>query len=311
MNIHQSYPLLLVALLACGSPEVHSDPPAAAQPTTEAETLDLPSPEAFAQAHPGFESYWYQGKAELTRFALQQHRYGEIHEGEAVLIFVTEPFLPDLQVKHESGEHESVSVLKLNAYRQFDTGIYPYTIMTSSFVPASFVPAEGGLELKVSTVVTEWCGNAYAQLNRRDDGVHATLHSYFQNEADRSEVIAGAPSEDGLWARMRRDPNAIEDGELDLIPALHWLRLTHRPIAPMPARVSVTHGDEHVLEVRYEAGRQLTVRFAKEFPYTVLGWVEREPDGGRSVAERTNAIMDDYWSHNGADDGAYRRALRR
>ena len=134
------------------------------------------------------------------------------------MIFVTEPFLPDLQVKHESGEHESISVLKLNAYRRFYTGIYPYTIMSSSFLPS-----EEGLELKVATTVTEWCGNAYAQLNRREDGLHVALHSYFQNEADRNEVIPAAPTEDGLWARMRRDPESIEDGELDLVPALHVL----------------------------------------------------------------------------------------
>lgn len=300
--------VLVLMSIACGSPEVHSGSPEAHSPqpraSAEANELDLPTPAEFARAHSGFDSYWYQGKAELSRYRLQQHRYGETHEGEAVLIFVTEPFLPDLQVKHESGEHDSISVLKLNAYRRFYTGIYPYTIMTSSFVPA-----EEGLELKVSTVVTEWCGNAYAQLNRRDDGVHTTLHSYFQNEADRSEVIANAPSEDGLMARMRRDPNGIEDGNVEIIPALHWLRLRHQAIAPMPARVQVTHGDEHVLEVRYEAGRVLRVRFEKDFPHGVLGWEEHEPDGGRTVAERTNAILDDYWSHNGADDGAYRSAL--
>ena len=298
--------LACLLVCACGSPEVRPEgTPASEAPSEAVAELDLPTPSAFARSHPAFESYWYQGKAELSRYTLQQHRYGEVHEGDAVLIFVTEPFLPDLQVKHESGEHDSISVLKLNAYRRFDTGIYPYTIMTSSFVPAEV----GALELKVSTVVTEWCGNAYAQLNRRDDGLHVVLHSYFQNEADRDEVIAAAPSEDGLWARMRRDPSSVEDGELALVPALHWLRLRHQPIAPMPARVQVTHGDEHVLEVRYEAGRVLRVRFEKDFPYGVLGWEENEPDGGVTRAERTHAILDDYWSHNGADDGAYRRAL--
>lgn len=300
--------LLVLALLGCGSPDVQPANAPESTPETPAAApteLDLPSPSSFAQSHSSFESYWYQGKAELSRFTLRQDRYGETHEGEAVLIFVTEPFLPDLQVKHESGNHESISVLKLNAYRHFYTGIYPYTIMTSSFVPAA-----EGLELKVSTSVTEWCGNAYAQLNRREDGLHVTVHSYFQNEADHSEVVAAAPSEDGLWARMRRDPMAIEDGEIDLIPALHWLRLRHQPVRPRRAEIEVSHGDEHVLTVSYpEAGRRLRIRFEKDFPHAVIGWEEQEPEGGRTVAERTHAIMDDYWSHNGADDGAYRRVL--
>lgn len=301
--------LFVFLLLSCGSPEVHSEqaehterPAEPAQQVTD--ELDLPTPAEFARQHGQFESYWYQGKAELARYTLQQHRYGETHEGEAVLIFVTEPFLPDTQVKHEHGEHESISVLKLNAYRRFYTGIYPYTIMSSSFVPA-----DEGLELKVSTTVTEWCGNAYAQLNRRDTGVQVTVHSYFQNEADQNNTIAGAPSEDGLWARMRRDPNAVESGDQELIPALHWLRLRHRPVQPERAQVHVSHGDEHVLDVQYEMGRQVRVRFAREFPYSVVGWEEREPDGGRTLAQRTHAVIDDYWSHHGRDHDAYRRAL--
>lgn len=300
------YSLLFVLACSCGSPEVHGEQPSEVpEQPAEASQLRLPTPASFARDNSSFESYWYQGKAELSRFTLQQHRYGGTHEGEAVLIFVTEPFLPDLQVKHEQGEHESISVLKLNAYRRFYTGIYPYTIMSSSFVPTE----ESALALKISTVVTEWCGNAYAQLNRRDDGVHATLHSYFQNEADQNVVLPSAPTEDGLWARMRRDPNSVHNQDLELIPALHWLRLRHRPLEPVPARIEVTHGDEHVLEVRYEMGRVLRVHFEKDFPHAVARWEEREPDGGRTVAERTHAIMDDYWSHNGTDDGAYRRAL--
>ena len=299
--------LFVALLLSCGSPEVHTEranDPAHEPESAESGGLVLPTPTEFARQHGQFDSYWYQGKAELARYALQQHRYGESHEGEAVLIFVTEPFLPETQVKHEHGEHESISVLKLNAYRRFYTGIYPYTIMTSSFVPA-----DEGLALKVSTAVTEWCGNAYVQLNRRDEGVRVRVHSYFQDEADQDNMVANAPSEDGLWVRMRRDPNAIESGEQELIPALHWLRLRHRPVRPERAQVNVTHGDVHVLDVHYEMGRQIRVRFERAFPHSVVGWEEREPDGGRTIAERTHAVMDDYWSHHGREDDAYRRAL--
>jgi len=35
-----------------------------------------------------FGDYWYTGEAELTSYELKQSRYGEIHEGHAVLIFV-------------------------------------------------------------------------------------------------------------------------------------------------------------------------------------------------------------------------------
>jgi hypothetical protein len=32
-----------------------------------------------------FQDYWYNHGAELSRFSLRQMRYGEIHEGDAVL----------------------------------------------------------------------------------------------------------------------------------------------------------------------------------------------------------------------------------
>ena len=46
-----------------------------------------------------FKEYWYAGKAEITSYELEQARYGELRKGNAVLIYVTEPFLSEKQVK--------------------------------------------------------------------------------------------------------------------------------------------------------------------------------------------------------------------
>ncbi len=51
-----------------------------------------------------FKRFWLQGFAEISRFELEQVRYGEIHKGDAVLIYVTEEFLIDKQVKSEQGK---------------------------------------------------------------------------------------------------------------------------------------------------------------------------------------------------------------
>ncbi|MEQ8572775.1 MAG: hypothetical protein RIB63_01840, partial [Fulvivirga sp.] len=48
---------------------------------------------------PEFADNWYAGKAELVSYNLKQSRYGEVHDGKAVLIFVTEPFSKKKQVK--------------------------------------------------------------------------------------------------------------------------------------------------------------------------------------------------------------------
>lgn len=39
-----------------------------------------------------FKDYWYAGKAEITSYKLEQARYGELRDGKAVLVYVTEPF---------------------------------------------------------------------------------------------------------------------------------------------------------------------------------------------------------------------------
>ena len=214
----------LVAALGCrGEPEAARD--LGALPSAPG---FLPSPRDWAKDYPTFDKYWYQGRAELTRYELRQHRYGDTHEGEAVLIFVTEPFLPGLQVKQEHGDTaSSVSVLKLNAYRRFYTGIYPYTLMTSSFTPAT---KGGAPTLKVTNTVQEWCGQTFTQVNRRADGLHTVTYSYKQDEGDRRLTLPSAPLEDGLWAQLRVDPSAIADGDQELVPGLDYLRFWHKAL---------------------------------------------------------------------------------
>src|SRR5690606_11722530 len=75
-----------------------------------------------------FKSYWFDGQAEITSYTLEQERYGEIREGTAVLIYVTEDFLPGAQVKADQPSETNIPVLKLNKTKNFITGIYPYSI---------------------------------------------------------------------------------------------------------------------------------------------------------------------------------------
>ncbi len=306
--------LASVVFVACDMGKAPGPPP-----KTGGDALKLPAPETSAADHPNFESYWYQGLAELSRYKLTQSRYGAPRDGEAVLIFVTEDFLPDVQVKHEQGERpDAVSVLKLNAYRRFYTGIYPYTALTSSFTPAR---EKNQSALKASTSVQEWCGHAYTQLNRRNGKLEAKTHSYFQNEGDKEETLDDVLLEDGLWARLRRDPGSLPQGNIKLIPALHHVRFTHIPLQSEVADASITTTKNTKFSpnelkrytVRYAAiGRTLHIYFAPKFPHAILGWEEIQSRSGATEttrAIRTHAILDDYWKHNRPEDGAYRDAL--
>ena len=54
------------------------------------------------QAEEEFSNYWYDGKAEISSYQLEIPRYREDREGTATLIYVTENFLAESQVKLES-----------------------------------------------------------------------------------------------------------------------------------------------------------------------------------------------------------------
>ncbi|MEQ9230208.1 MAG: hypothetical protein RIF46_05960, partial [Cyclobacteriaceae bacterium] len=101
-----------------------------------------------------FNAYWSKGGAEITSYDLEQARYGEIHKGTAVTVFVTEPFSKSKQVKlddYKSAGDDRVNVLKLNLTKKFLTGIYPYSMMLSTFSPL-----DGSPMIKSSMTVQEW-----------------------------------------------------------------------------------------------------------------------------------------------------------
>lgn len=262
-----------------------------------------------------FGSYWYQGKAELTRYELEQARYGELHRGDAVLVFVTEPFLPDKQVKLERGDPaKGVSVLKLNATRKFFTGIYPYSVMTSTFTPVDVARSP---TLKVTSSTQEWCGQTFAQLNRRSGRYHASLRSYFEAEGDRELDFPHAWLEDELWTRIRLAPDTLPVGSVEIVPGLHYARLWHKDVRPEKARASLrSEGNRNVYTIDYGAlDRKLVIRFEKAFPFKIVGFEETTPgafDGSPPLTTKavaTGSLMLDYWRRHGNADAHYRKEL--
>lgn len=184
--------------------------------------------------------HWFDGKAELSGYRLRFPRYGQLRDGTAVTIFVTEPQWPKTRVKPEGDPTGAFPVMKLNWIQDFQTGIYDYNLMTSVFVttaPALGQPA--GVTSKVSTSVQEWCGHAYSQALFDADAVRITSHSYFDGEADQRLTLARtepALTEDALlhWARGLAAP-AVAAGEqtaaLSLLRSLEHVRLAHVPFA--------------------------------------------------------------------------------
>ena len=270
-----------------------------------------------------FNKYWYAGKAEITRYALEQARYGEIREGDAVLIFVTEDFLIDKQVKHEFGDAKNaVSVLKLNFTRKFYTGVYPYSMMTSIFTP---VDVSKQSTLKVTSSSQEWCGQTFMQLNARKDKIQVQLRSYFQREGDQEVELNSALLEDEVWTKIRLAPQTLPTGNLKIVPGAQFARLRHVPLKVENATAKLTSftdkslsGNEvQVYSVNYkELKRILVITFEKNFPYRILSWEESQMSGYgpnakmlTTKAVKTHAIKSDYWSKNKLSDSHLRKEL--
>ncbi len=270
------------------------------------------------QTRQAFKDYWYQGKAELTRYELDQARYGEARRGDAVLVFVTEDFLVGEQVKHERGEPDGgvMSVLKLNFTRNFLTGIYPYSMMTSVFTPVDYHQDHS---LKVTTSVQEWCGHTYSQLNYRDGKFKGFLHSYFQSEADRDFELDTALLEDEIWTKIRLHPKDLPVGDLNMVPGLQYSRLVH-----LPSRVEKAHAELitmpedtlQVYQIAYQSiPRRLEIAYDSRFPYTIVSWEESyAPGTGRrkwvkTRGVRTHSVWLDYWNKTAVVDSTFRESL--
>ena len=269
-----------------------------------------------------FKNYWYTGKAELTRYTLKQARYGEIHEGDAVLIFVTEDFLTDKQVKYEYGDRGGnvSSVLKLNFTRTFNTGIYPYSMMSSIFTPVD--PAEQ--TLKVTSSSQEWCGHTFSQLNFRDGQYEGSLNSYFQAEGDQEFSLDGVMLEDEIWTKIRLRPSELPTGEIKLIPGSQFLRLRHREFQVENATAALETVQDAPLSSKAQAKyrvtykdfeRALEITFEMEFPYTNVAWEEQTKSGFgnprklTTTAVRTHSINSPYWRQHSVADSVLRKDL--
>jgi hypothetical protein len=243
-----------------------------------------------------FKAYWFDGTAELSSYRLTQMRYGEPRNGNAVLIFVKEPFLKSEQVKANRPSEASVDVLKLNYTKNFNTGIYPYSIMQSVFSPLTAQPHA----IKVATSTQEWCGQTYMQLNNKGD-FEIESHSYFEGEDDQKLNLQSTFLENELWTKLRIDPIEISTGELNVIPDFSYLRLKHQPVKSYKANLSQdVKNDTLITRLEYsELNRQLVVFQENIFPYKIVKWQEKEGnDQAYTEAIINKTMKTDYWNKN-------------
>lgn len=268
------------------------------------------------------DAYWNAGKAEITTYSLEQARYGEIRSGEATMVFVSEPFSAAKQVKLDNptaAGNDKLDVLKLNFTRKFQTGIYPYSLETSVFLPYD-QGSNRRNALKFNSSVQEWCGHTFTQFNQISDHYNWVQFSYFETEGDQSGQVKEVIPEDEIWSLIRMAPAKLPIGNIQVLPGLHFLRFSHEEIKSYAATGKLESGADG--KVAYSLhyphnNRLLTITFNAAFPYEIEYWEETYRDGwGESASVLTTRgtkkarIMDDYWNHHANQDSTFRNMLK-
>jgi hypothetical protein len=260
-----------------------------------------------------FWQAWGDGKAELDGYALVQPRYGHPRAGTAVMIFVTEDFSDSLRVKADPGKHPASDVypvLKLNVVRDFQTGIYDYNLMSSTF--ARTEPPGAWPLVKTSFSSQEWCGHVYAAWVPRGGRLESVSHSYFDGEADQT---GGLPFPPGgvveemvpILVRGLRGP-WLQPGEqktVPFLPSLMRARLGHRPPAwgeatvrraatatPVASVLGNVRAVEWTVEER--GGDTTTFTVEEAAPHRIVAWKTASGESGRLLGSARLA----YWKLN-------------
>ena len=266
-----------------------------------------------------FNDYWYAGDAEITSYDLKQARYGEIHNGTAVLIFVTEDFSNSKQVKLDNpnkNPKDAVSVLKLNANRSFNTGVYDYSIMQSVFTPVNIESLSN--TLKVTTSVQDWCGQAFQQMNLKSNDFEFKQFSYFESEGDQVSRLEKHLLEEELFNRIRINPASLPIGSIKIIPSSLFVRLQHKDLKVESAIASLEEQDEfNVYTVKYSnVQRSVKIKYKNTFPFEILSWEEDVIRGYganarklTTIATKKKTLKIPYWEKNGSKDVYLRNEL--
>ena len=263
---------------------------------------------------PEHKAYWYNNEAEISSYHLEQARYGEINEGQVAMVFVTEPFSKKSNTKADNPTSKDVPVMKLNITKKFYTGVYPYSMMLSSFFPFE----NGENSVKLSCSVQEWCGHTFTTMKENKSGFTFGVDSYFEGESADNVRTKKVMLEDDIWTKIRLTPNNLPTGNLEIVPSLFIIRLLHLETKVYKATGSVSEKDGNgFYTLSYPAlDRTLSITYQKEFPHKILGWEDDHYSGfGPNSKKLTtkaiilNTIKSDYWSKHSVADSTLRHQL--
>jgi hypothetical protein len=303
-------------------------------------TSGFAAPAAASNAFAG-SSLWDDGRAEVSAYEASLRRYRIPRKFTAYLIVVKEDFSRKQLVKADPGHDpgDLVTVLKLNQVIHYQTGIYSYHQMASTFYDRPSMDL-----IKFSLTSFEWCGNSFKEYTRRDGRAALHVRTYWDNQAEATYPIPVAPDvvfydQMPLWIRslpqtpgtsraLRLVPGQIESkgAKPDLRPAV--LRAEAEELIVTPAgtfravRWDLREGDGPPRDSPPGArapepdapgpgapgrggGAVDSFWFDRKFPHVLLAW--NGPDGSGYRLKWTRRLA--YWELNRPGDEKYLEGL--
>lgn len=295
--------MILAALLACAA--VPASVPAA-----------VPAAESSSE----FWAHWGDGKAEIASYDLVQPRYGDLHPGTVVLITVTEDFSWSERVKADPGQHpddDIRKVVKLNAMRTFQTGIYTYDVMSSVFARVDAGDGMRALDpIKLTFSAQEWCGMVYDEVVMGPGSFEETGHTYFDADT-RAPSSRKVPSDlvygDALPLLVRGlEGDWIAAGASRTVPfrpSQMEQRFAHQAAAVGTARLSRGAASEALTvpagsytvdryDVAVEGGETTTWFIESAAPHRIIAW--KSTAGEHAELRGSDRLP--YWQLNNPED---------
>ncbi|HAA58429.1 MAG TPA: hypothetical protein DCE42_26940 [Myxococcales bacterium] len=267
-------------------------------------------------ALPGFWKHWGDGKGELTGYKGKVSRYGQLRDATAALVYVTETMDRRKWIKDDSVRSPyRVPVLKLNYALKFQTGIYPYSVLTSVFTAVGKWREESFPPVKVTLTAQEWCGHIFHGIWPGQDDVVSKVFSYFASEGEQAERIKtgkGALYEDALMIQLRELDGAFAGGKDwsgSLIPSLWTTRKAHRALRPVQATIARKQSllgtqKVHHFTLKYK-GVLRDFYVERGGDHRLLRWTSS--DGEDMRLQKTKRLA--YWGLSGPGGKSYRKQI--
>jgi hypothetical protein len=256
--------------------------------------LPVPRPAAPQSWDPaGFASnpLWNDGLAEVSRYAARRTVYGRPQDYELVQIVVKELYDPATRTKPEKPRPGAIEALKL--LRVYDVPTHrPYRYRQAVVVRVACQDPRRVLDASLTS--SEWCGNTFALVVPDARGLVRHVHSYFDGEGDREDVLPATTWLDDQLALTLRAMK-LEDGEtltVDLLPSLVSNRQPRS--TPSQARLTVARSAEgpDAAVVTVEAANARSTYLIGRGPGRPLLKVEGQ-DGSRATLASSERSA--YW----------------